>query len=696
MKINKHTSIWCAIQDSKPVTYALEGLKRDWARIFGQAPIFAEGPAPNQIQIQYVRDGREEAFSIRCNDTDASVQIGGSDDLGVVFGIYHFCDKCLGVDPYEFWTDFEFVRRDEVTFPSFEYVSPEPKVRFRGWFVNDEDCLIGWHDEMKVSLDTWKQVFETLLRAGYNMIIPGTSTASSDPQVQLAADMGLWITQHHAEPLGAQMFAEAYPGVQPRVPEEIERFKALYTEAIRANQGRKIIWVLGFRGQGDLPFFGNDPRYDTPVKAGALISEMIQLQKQLVQELNEGPHYFAHYIYAESAELYRDGHLALDDDVIRIWSDDGFGVMRMRRPGAEDESLGKNVPALPLPKDKGMPNGVYYHLSFHDVQISSKLVPLVDPALIREQFQLLFDSGEIKSLVLNVSNVRPHVFNIELVDKLMRFPEQAAGPSGDVVKEHYRAWTQRHFGGHAAEVQDLIERYHKAPFQYGSHPGDRAGEQVYHHILRRSIEGAMKGISVVQWFSFIADRPPDNDGCYRWVLKRAEASLPGWCSLHQDTEAVYSKLEGRQARYFSDSIRTHVNYMYYSCQGCVYGLKGVLAYEQKDYKSAFCLFCQGKKAMESAWETLTASEHDKWTNFYRGEWLTNTRETVRYLQTMCGLCRIQGDTDKWRSVWMVEALGLQRSEIDTLMQASTNYDKLAEALIARQNGKQGQDLGILR
>jgi hypothetical protein len=45
---------------------------------------------------------------------------------------------------------------------------------------------------------------------------------------------------------------------------------------------------------------------------------------------------------------------------------------------------------------------------------------------------------------------------------------------------------------------------------------------------------------------------------------------------------------------------------------------------------------------------------------------------------------------------MVEALGLQSSEIATLIQASTNYDQLAEALIARQNGKQGEDLGILR
>jgi hypothetical protein len=166
MKINKHTSIWCAIQDSKPVAYALEGLKRDWERIFGQVPISAHKPAANQIRIQYIRDGREEAFSIRCGESDASVQIDGSDDLGVVFGIYHFCEKCLGVDPYEFWTDFEFLRRDEVTFPAFEYVSPEPKVRFRGWFVNDEDCLIGWHDEIKVSLDTWRQVLLARISVG--------------------------------------------------------------------------------------------------------------------------------------------------------------------------------------------------------------------------------------------------------------------------------------------------------------------------------------------------------------------------------------------------------------------------------------------------------------------------------------------------------------------------------------------------
>jgi hypothetical protein len=454
MKISQDTSVWCNCPDRKPVAFALRALERDWVKIFGQLPVHAEKRASNQIQIECVPDGREEGFSIRCNDTDGSLLIRGSDDLGVVFGIYRFCEKCLGVDPYEFWTDWPYARRDVIEISAFAYVSPEPRVRFRGWFVNDEDCLIGWHDEMRISLATWEQIFETLLRAGYNMVIPGTATTAHDPPVQLADDMGLWITHHHAEPLGAEMFAKAYPGVQPRIPEEIERFKALYSKAIRANRGRKVIWMLGFRGQGDMPFFENDPRYDSPAKRGALISEMIRLQKRLVQELSAEPQHYAHSLYAESAELYRQGHLTLDDDIIRIWADNGFGAMRMRRVGADPE---KNISSLPPAQDRTRPNGVYYHLSFHDLQIASKIVPLVDPELIQAQFQNIFASAPITYLLLNVSNIRPHIFNIELVNHLIRFPRAETETPGDIVSEHYETWTARYIGRHAAQVGAIIE-----------------------------------------------------------------------------------------------------------------------------------------------------------------------------------------------------------------------------------------------
>lgn len=45
----------------------------------------------------------------------------------------------------------------------------------------------------------------------------------------------------------------------------------------------KIIWNLGFRGQGDTPFWENDPQYDTPEKRGQLISSIMQEQYDLVK-----------------------------------------------------------------------------------------------------------------------------------------------------------------------------------------------------------------------------------------------------------------------------------------------------------------------------------------------------------------------------------------------------------------------------
>ncbi len=65
--------------------------------------------------------------------------------------------------------------------------------------------------------------FETLLRCGGNMTIPGTDK-NSRLNRQMAADMGLWITHHHAEPLGAEIFARAYPGVEANFMEKSELF----------------------------------------------------------------------------------------------------------------------------------------------------------------------------------------------------------------------------------------------------------------------------------------------------------------------------------------------------------------------------------------------------------------------------------------------------------------------------------------
>jgi hypothetical protein len=693
IQLTHQTTIFCPVHDSQPVQYALKVFCRDLEQILGQPLTIETHLSPHQIRLTITPDGRSEGFRLWGSEADNVIAIEGSDELGLVFGMYSFCERWLGIDPYAFWTEFEYRRRPAISLPVFDYTSPSPKVRFRGWFINDEDCLMGWHDEMQISLVTWERIFETILRAGYNMVIPGTGRSVEEPHVRLASDMGLWITQHHAEPLGAEMFTDVYPGVAPRIPEELDRFTQLYRKAITRYAGMNVVWALGFRGQGDSAFFRDDPRYETPERQGALIGQMIRLQKQLITEMCDGPQQFVHNIYAESAGLYRDGHLALDDDIIRVWADNGFGAMRMRRKFCQPEP---HVSSLPLPDDRQKRNGVYYHVSFHDLHISNKLVPLVNPNLVREQFDVLFEAGHIEYLTLNVSNIRPHIFHIELVNRLCRFPDNG---SGDPVQDHYAAWTQRHFPGHEGAVAHLLQRYYTAPFVYDdAYPDDaRAGEEVYHHGLRRAIQAAIKQQADLAWFAFIPNHPDTREGCVRWLLERAEGSLPAWESLSRDADTLLMTLSGRAARFFQDAVQMPIAYMQASCQGFVSGLQGVLAYQAQEYESAFCAFSQSKRSMQAAWHALQATEHGKWLHFYRGEWLVDTRETLRHLETVLGLCKLLGDTDDWRSHWMMTAMNLRHRTIQTMIQATADYDRLADALLDRRNtGSQDERVACLR
>jgi len=102
------------------------------------------------------------------------------------------------------------------------------------------------------------------------------------------------------------------------------------------------------------------------------------------------------------------------------------------------------------------------------------------------------------------------------------------------------------------------------------------------------------------------------------------------------------------------------------------------------------LLSQGKWFMEDAWETLVSTEHGKWQNFFRGEWLTGTRETIRRLETIRGICKIKADIEENAPfpAWIPKALGLGgHSAIHTIIQANVDYDKLAAVLLKRKQGE---------
>ena len=121
-----------------------------------------------------------------------------------------------------------------------------------------------------------------------------------------AADMGLIISHHHAEPLGAKMFVQAYPELEPKFSLYPEKFRALWQDAITAQKATPTIWNIGFRGQGDKPFWEDEPQYDTPEKRGALISSLIREQYDLVKQ-NDPNAICCTNLYGETMELYQQG-----------------------------------------------------------------------------------------------------------------------------------------------------------------------------------------------------------------------------------------------------------------------------------------------------------------------------------------------------------------------------------------------------
>lgn len=139
----------------------------------------------------------ESAMTLRCGD-----------DLGAVYGLLSISERFLGVAPLGWWNNQCIPPRPFADVPCGSYTSPEYAVRFRGWFINDEVLLNGWKDNEEDRRAMWKRIFETILRCGGNMVIPGTDRAHDGELLNaMALDMGLWLTQHHTEILGARMFA---------------------------------------------------------------------------------------------------------------------------------------------------------------------------------------------------------------------------------------------------------------------------------------------------------------------------------------------------------------------------------------------------------------------------------------------------------------------------------------------------------
>ncbi|MDO5294071.1 MAG: glycosyl hydrolase 115 family protein [bacterium] len=649
--INQNTKI-IAEFESEPVNRAITSLARD----IKKACLITEKEGAN-IYVQK-REMASECFELSIQEN--SIYIYAGDELGAIYGIYEISRKGLGIENFWFWNDQKIVPKEEYVMTEEDGYSSKPfKVKYRGWFVNDETLLLGWSVDRSQE-KVWEMVFEALLRCGGNMTIPGTDLNSKRYR-KTAARMGLWITHHHAEPLGAEMFLRAYPNLKPSYLEQKDKFHKLWKEGVIAQKNCNVIWNLGFRGQGDYPFWEIDPQFNTMESRGELMSKIIKEQYDIVK--GEVPDAVCcTNLYGETMELYREGHLKLPDDVIKIWADNGFGKMVTRRQGNHNP----RIPALPDSKDTGR-HGIYYHVSFYDLQAANHITMLPSsPEFVARELEEVFAHYGDQYWLINSSSVKPHVYFLDLISKLWK------DGTADVEK-HRNDYIADYYGlENVKSIAQCFKKYPEYAIAYGEHEDDHAGEQFANHVIRILVSQFMRDDSSRAKELLWATEAETLKEQILWYQKLCKKASEGYKEYRNLCEKVAIELKEEKKSLFEDSLLLQVKIYEHSFTGAFYGCKGMLLAMDKRYQEAFYEIGKAKEEFVKGNEAMRAREHGKWHNFYENECQVDVKQTAWVLGGLMAYIRNLGDGPHFYQ-WQREFQDTKENQRIMLLLNTTNH-----------------------
>ena len=448
------------------VQLAAANLAKDFERVTGSCPSQPTTSSQARIIVGTVgvnpeidawvkqgelRDlkGKTEKYIIKT--IGHQLVIAGSDKRGTVYGIYEL-SRQIGVSPWYYWADVPVEKHAEIYVKAGEYTDGEPAVRYRGLFLNDEaPCLTTW---VKNTFGTdygghqfYEKVFELILRLKGNYLWPamwGWAFYADDPENLKTADaMGVMMGTSHHEPMARnhQEYARDRKGWgawnYSTNKENLDRF---FREGIERMKGTDDIVTIGMRGDGD-EAMGNG----TDTK---LLESIIDNQRRIIKEVTKRPAKETPQIWALYKEVqdYYDAGLRVPDDVTVLLCDDNWGNVR-RLPTAEEQ------------KRKGG-WGLYYHVDYVGAPRNSKWINVTPIQNMWEQLQLAYNGGIQKLWILNVGDLKPMEYPIQL------FMDMAWNPTkyqvGNLL-DHTRDFCAESFGEdqacEAASILNLVSKY---------------------------------------------------------------------------------------------------------------------------------------------------------------------------------------------------------------------------------------------
>lgn len=394
-------------------------------------------------------EGKWEKFIIQTvsnpfNSVKEALVIAGSDKRGTIYGMFDISKK-MGVSPWYWWADVPIVQRSKLFITPGKYTLGEPKVKYRGIFINDEaPALSGWAHEKfgGFNYEFYDKVFELILRLKGNYLWPamwGRAIYDDDPQSpELADEYGVVIGTSHHEPLmRAHVEWERYGEGPWNYGENEERLREFWRKGIERMGDNESIISIGMRGDGDEPM--------TEETAIGLLERIVRDQREIIANVtgkpaSETPQLWA--LYKEVQDYYDKG-MRVPDDVTLLLCDDNWG----------------NIRKLPARGDtfRSGGYGIYYHYDYVGGPRNYKWVNTNQISRVWEQMHLAYEYGAREIWIVNVGDIKPMEFPISFF--LDYAWNSTALPASEIV-QYGEQWAASMFGNELAEpIAEILHKY---------------------------------------------------------------------------------------------------------------------------------------------------------------------------------------------------------------------------------------------
>ena len=449
----------CDNAEEKVVQTALKLFMRDYQSVFsasaavdarqGNIIVGTVGKSPLLKAVSAdvsALAGKKQAFLLQVLP-DGKLLVVGSDSHGTAYGIMEL-SRLIGVSPWEWWADVTPEKKISFVLPAEYQTLQSPSVEYRGIFINDEDWgLMPWSSQTYEPSDikghigpkTNARIFELLLRLRANTYWPAMHECTlpfflTEGNRKVAEEYGIFIGSSHCEPMvcsAAGEWRRRGQGDYDYVNNSASVYK-FWEDRVKEVAQQGNIYTLGMRGVHD----GQMQGAKTVAEQKAVLERVLKdqrglLQKYVNKDVTAIPQAFIPY--KEVLDIYNAG-LQVPDDVTLIWCDDNYGYIR-HFPTAEERAR------------KGG-NGIYYHVSYWGRPHDYLWLGTFSPYLLHQQMKLAYDRGIQKMWVLNVGDIKPAEYQIELfLDMAWNIDE--VNEIG--VTAHLKSWLGREFGSNCAE-----------------------------------------------------------------------------------------------------------------------------------------------------------------------------------------------------------------------------------------------------